>query len=82
MESTRDLPTKPHWLHQLGQRGRRSASSRVAADGGDSASPSLPRCAFLQLVNNLYRQPSDPDGPLSSQLSDGHISQLILLPLF
>ena len=47
MESTRDLPAKPYWLHQLGQRGRRSASSRVAADGGESASLSLPRCAFF-----------------------------------
>ena len=64
MESTRDLPAKPYWLHQLGQRGRRSALSRVAADGGESASLSLPRCAFffffffLQLVDNLHRQPS------------------------
>lgn len=59
----------------MNRRSFRSATSKVAVDGGESASLSLPWCAFLQLVHNLYWQPSSHDCPLTSQLSD---HQLIL----
>lgn len=59
MKSTVVFLIKLQLLHHLGHRGERSATSRGATDGKESSSLSLPEGAFLQLLEDLYWQPSN-----------------------